>query len=201
MVWKFNKGAFYRTSRMLHAYLSAAAFLMLIFFAASGILLNHPDWFGADRKSHPIVLIELTETELAAILDAPDPVDPLVSRLRQDATLIGQLKGADFTEYEAVLQFAGVKGQTDVFLDYETRIAEVEAQSANLVSVIHGLHRGKDAGGYWKALIDITAGTILVMSLIGLILFFSLRFRLATSLKIMVATLGVIAGVFVFLTP
>ncbi|MEL7041544.1 MAG: PepSY-associated TM helix domain-containing protein [Pseudomonadota bacterium] len=73
MVWKFNKGAFYRTSRMLHAYLSPAAFLMLIFFAASGILLNHPDWFGADRKSHPIVLIELTETELAAILDAPDP--------------------------------------------------------------------------------------------------------------------------------
>ncbi|MEM6652065.1 MAG: PepSY-associated TM helix domain-containing protein [Pseudomonadota bacterium] len=201
MVWKFNKGAFYRTSRMLHAYLSAAAFLMLIFFAASGILLNHPDWFGADRKPHPIVLVELTEAELAAILEAPDPVDPLVPRLRQDAKLIGQLEDADFTEYEAVLKFAGVKGQTDVFLDYETRIVEVEAQSANIVSVIHGLHRGKDAGEYWKALIDITAGTVLVMSLVGLILFFSLRFRLATSLKIMAATLGVIVSVFIFLTP
>ena len=32
---KFNKGAFYRTCRMLHAYLSAAAFITLMFFALS----------------------------------------------------------------------------------------------------------------------------------------------------------------------
>ena len=39
---RFNKGAFYRQCRMLHAYLSAGAFVMLMFFALSGLLLNHP---------------------------------------------------------------------------------------------------------------------------------------------------------------
>ena len=40
-----DKGAFFRLCRMLHAYLSAFAFLALFFFSATGILLNHPEWF------------------------------------------------------------------------------------------------------------------------------------------------------------
>ena len=39
------------------------------------------------------------------------------------------------------------------------------------------------------------------MSVAGLILFFSLRFRLATSLKIMGGTLGAFILIFVFLMP
>src|SRR6185312_12483078 len=41
----FDKGAVFRLSRMLHAYLSAFAFLALFFFSATGVLLDHPEWF------------------------------------------------------------------------------------------------------------------------------------------------------------
>ncbi|MEM1035622.1 MAG: PepSY-associated TM helix domain-containing protein [Pseudomonadota bacterium] len=198
---KFNRGAFYRACRMWHGYLSAAAFIMLIFFASSGILLNHPDWLGAGRKDKPLINIQLSESELQSIKQSETPETVLTARLRQETRLIGQLKDAEFTEFDGVLRFAGVKGKTDVFLDFETGIAEVEVQAANVTSIIHDLHRGKDAGAFWKAFIDITAGLILLMSIAGLILFFSLRFRLAKSLKIMGGMLGVIALLFVFLTP
>ena len=36
------KGEFYRLARDWHGYLSALAFLALIFFASTGVLLNHP---------------------------------------------------------------------------------------------------------------------------------------------------------------
>lgn len=198
---KFNKGAFYRACRMWHGYLSAAAFIMLIFFASSGILLNHPDWLGAGRNDKPLINVQLSESELQTIQASATPETLLIELLRQDTRLIGQLKDAEFTEFDGILRFAGVKGKTDVFLDFETGIAEVEVQAANVTSIIHDLHRGKDAGVFWKAFIDITAGLILLMSIAGLILFFSLRFRLANSLKIMGGTLGVIALLFVFLTP
>ena len=36
----------YTLSRTLHLYLSLLAFLTLLFFAVTGLTLNHPGWFG-----------------------------------------------------------------------------------------------------------------------------------------------------------
>src|SRR5690242_20539981 len=41
--WKIS---FYRQCRLWHGWLSAFAFLALMFFSATGLLLNHPEWFG-----------------------------------------------------------------------------------------------------------------------------------------------------------
>ena len=38
--------ALYRQCRAWHGYLSAFAFIALMFFSATGILLNHPDWIA-----------------------------------------------------------------------------------------------------------------------------------------------------------
>ncbi|MEL6861988.1 MAG: PepSY-associated TM helix domain-containing protein [Pseudomonadota bacterium] len=198
---RFNKGAFYRTSRMLHGYLSAAAFLLLMFFAASGLLLNHPSWFGADRQeADPVILaldIELLENAQAS----ETPEQAFEDLIRDAAEVRGKLKDASISDSDAMLRFAGVKGGTDVFIDFELAEAEVEVSKANLTSIVHDLHRGKDAGQVWKLMIDITAILILAMSLIGLILFFSLRFRLGNAMRIMGATLIVFVGLFVFFVP
>ena len=151
---RFNKGAFYRTSRMLHGYLSAAAFLMLMFFAASGLLLNHPDWLGAGREdAEPVILTLDAEALQAAQLN--ETPEMAIERLLRDATSIkGKLKDASISESDAMLRFAGVKGSTDVFIDFELAEAEVEVSKANITSIIHDLHRGKDAGKVWKFMID-----------------------------------------------
>ncbi|MEZ5986094.1 MAG: PepSY-associated TM helix domain-containing protein [Hyphomonas sp.] len=198
---KFNKGAFYRTCRMLHAYLSAAAFIMLIFFALTGFLLNHPQWFGAARVSGAERMVELDPEYLKQALTSPDAGKALADLVAANTPLKGAYLDGEVFEDEAYLRLTGVKGTTDIVVDIEAALAEVEVSRANLTSILHDLHRGKDAGPFWKRLIDVTAILIIAMSLAGLILFLSLRFRLATSLKIMGATLAVFGVLFVFLTP
>ena len=198
---KFNKGAFYRTCRMLHAYLSAAAFVMLIFFAVTGFLLNHPQWFGAGRASDGEITIDLDPDNLTQALSAPEAGRALSELVAAKTPLQGAYQDGEILEDEAYLRLAGVKGTSDIAIDFETGVAEVEVSHANLTSILHDLHRGKDAGPFWKRLIDVTAILILAMSLAGLILFLSLRFRLATSLRIMAGTLAVFVVFFVLLTP
>src|SRR5207342_1155376 len=49
-VWKRR---FAKYSRWLHIYVSMASFAIVFFFAATGITLNHAEWFGgADRTSN-----------------------------------------------------------------------------------------------------------------------------------------------------
>ncbi|MEM9179033.1 MAG: PepSY-associated TM helix domain-containing protein [Pseudomonadota bacterium] len=198
---RFNKGAFYRTCRMLHGYLSAAAFLLLMFFAASGLLLNHPSWFGAERQDAEPVIVALDFDALQTAQTSDTPEQAFEDLVRGATRITGQLKDASVSDSDAMLRFAGVKGGSDVFIDFELAEAEVETSKANLTSIIHDLHRGKDAGKVWKLMIDITAILILAMSVIGLILFFSLRFRLGNAMRIMGATLVVFIGLFAFFVP
>lgn len=186
---------------MLHGYLSAAAFLMLMFFAASGLLLNHPDWLGAERQDADPLIVALNVDALAAAQTSDTPERAIEDLIRTATPVRGKLKDASISESDAMLRFAGVKGGTDVFIDFELAEAEVEVSKANLTSIIHDLHRGKDAGDVWKFMIDVTAILILSMSLIGLVLFFSLRFRLGNAMRIMGATLILFAALFVFFVP
>ena len=198
---RFNKGAFYRTCRMLHGYLSAAAFLLLMFFATSGLLLNHPSWFGADSQDAEPIIVALDFDALQSAQSSETPERAFEELVRNATRVQGQLKDASISDSDAMLRFAGVKGGTDVFIDFELAEAEVETSKANLTSIIHDLHRGKDAGKVWKFMIDITAILILAMSVIGLILFFSLRFRLGNAIRIMGATMALFIALFVFFVP
>lgn len=186
---------------MLHGYLSAAAFTLLMFFAASGLLLNHPDWLGAGRQDADPLIVGLDPAALETARASPAPEQALEDLVRGAANVRGKLKDASITDSDAMLRFAGVKGGTDVFIDFGLAEAEIEVSKANITSMIHDLHRGKDAGAVWKLMIDMTAILILVMSVIGLILFFSLRFRLANAMRIMGATLIMFIALFVFFVP
>ena len=199
--FKINKGAFYRTCRMLHAYLSAAAFILLMFFAMSGFLLNHPGWFGPERRSDGPIAINLDADRIDDAISNAGAGKSLAEMVAEQARLRGAFQDADILDDEVYLHFSGVKGTSDVIIDLESGVAEVDVSQANMTSIIHDLHRGKDAGPFWKRLIDVTALLIVAMSLVGLILFLSLRFRLATSMKIMATTLGIFVVLFAFFTP
>ena len=73
-----------------------------------------------------------------------------------------------------------------------SRIALVNRQ---LAAIIQDLHRGKNSGLAWRWVIDLSAWLVLALSLIGYVLFFSLRFRLKTSLVLTAASLAVLIGI------
>jgi hypothetical protein len=190
--WKIN---FYRQCRLWHGWLSAFAFIALMFFSATGLLLNHPEWFTAggttvERQAR------LNPSELHA-----KPA-PALAALLQDRKLVhGVYASGDIDEDLAILRFEGVTGNTSVSLDLVSGQADIATQKATALTVLNDLHRGKNAGTAWKWLIDISAGLFLVLSLIGYILFFSMRYRLPQVLLLTLGSIGILAGLFLLFVP
>ena len=198
--WRFDRGGFYRTCRMLHAYLSAFAFLALIFFAFTGLLLDHPNWLQGKARDRDVKLT-LPPAILAAAQHAPDPSAALAAAVARRTTMIGVYKSGEIEDGQANLRLEGVKGSSTVLVDLKSGEADVTVERATATSVIEDLHRGKNASVAWRAVIDVSAIAILALSLIGYVLFFSLRFRLRTSLILTAVSLGTLLAIFLFLTP
>jgi hypothetical protein len=197
----FDKGAFFRLSRMLHAYLSAFAFLALFFFSATGILLNHPEWFEAYQPAEHKVAFALAPAELAAAKASKDRGRALAAAAAHHASLPGAYASADIDSGQALVRMEGPKGSADLTIDLATGKAEGRVTRANLMAIIQDLHRGKNSGVAWRWVIDLSAWLVLGLSLIGYVLFFSLRFRLKTSLILTAVSLAVLIGIGWLLVP
>lgn len=190
--WKI---AFYRQCRIWHGWLSAIAFLALMFFSATGLLLNHPDWFadaGTQMESH----VRLDPAELKGKSAAA------LGHLLAGRKLVhGVYASGDIDEDLAQLRFEGVSGDSSVSLDLASGKADIAWRKATPLTVLNDLHRGKNAGAAWKWLIDLSAGLFLTMSLIGYLLFFSLRHRLLTALLLTFGSAALLIALFSLFVP
>jgi hypothetical protein len=197
-----RRGELYRQSRAWHGYLSAFAFLALIFFAGTGLLLNHPEWTPAKgERAAQERRLTLSAAELAQARAAGDPARALAAALAKRTRLLGAYQSGEVIDDQAMLRLEGPRGATDVTVDLRTGAAEVSVQRARLVDTLNDLHRGKNAGKAWRLVIDLSAAVVLALSIVGYVLFFSLRFRLRTALLLTAASLAVLVGVAWGLTP
>jgi hypothetical protein len=195
------KGELYRQSRLWHGYLSAFAFLALIFFAGTGLVLNHPEWTPSNERASQAVKLTLPPAELAAAKAAANPSRALAAAVGRHARLLGAYQSGEVTDGEAMLRLEGPRGATDVTVEMASGATEVSVQHARLVDTLDDLHRGKNAGQAWRLVIDLTAAAVLALSIIGYVLFFTLRFRLRTALILTAASLVALVGVAWGLTP
>jgi hypothetical protein len=196
----FDRGAFYRLCRMLHAYLSAFAFLALIFFSITGLLLDHPEWLQGRSKETEVKLTVPAAT-LTQAKAAKDPNAFLAAVVARTTPLVGAYRTGEVEDGQANLRFEGVKGASTILLDLTTGQADITVERATALTVIGDLHRGKNAALPWRMVIDASAILVLALSVIGYVLFFSLRFRLRTSLVLTAVSLGVLVAIFLWLTP
>lgn len=196
------KGEVFRQARLWHGWLSAFAFLALMFFSATGLFLNHPEWFETREETGPVeTAVTLTAAELTAARAATDPHRALAQAVGRRVKLLGAYQSGEAIDGEAQIRTEGVRGASDILVDLETGKAEVSTEKARLLATLNDLHRGKNAGASWKLVIDLSAIVILGLSLIGYVLFFSLRFRLRTGLILTAVSLAALGAVFVLLTP
>ncbi len=190
-----------RLARLVHAYLSAFAFLALIFFAATGLLLDHPDWLQGARPAEREASVRLNPAQLAAARVAPEPGRAYAEAVRRLTPLLGVYASAALEPGGALIHLEGARGVSDIDLDTASGVARVTLSPATPVTVLGELHRGRKSGQAWRWVIDVSAVLILALSLVGYVLFFFLRFRLRTSLLLTAASLLVLLAVFAFLTP
>ena len=187
----YQRRDFYRHSRYVHGWLSAFAFLTLLFFSVTGLLLNHPEWFEPTKTEETTQLI-LPESVLKSIKQQENPSDTILNYVRQQQNVVGRYQSSEVMDNEVMIRLESPAGATDIWVMADTGETEITQKPASTVSMLNDLHRGKNSGLAWSWLIDISAIIVIALSLVGYILFLSIKTRLVTHLVLTAASLALI---------
>ena len=168
--------------RWLHIYTSMVSLLVVLFFAATGVTLNHPDWLATERTD------EITGT-LPAAWKTPNGIDWLVvaEQLRAKHGVHGTVADRTSDDREAALTFRAPGYSADAFIDVRNGSYKLTVSYQGAVGVLNDLHRGRDAGRSWAWLIDVSGVFLVFLSLTGLGLLFYLKKVRAKALLAMAA--------------
>jgi hypothetical protein len=156
-------------SRWLHVYLSMVSFAVVLFFAATGLTLNHPDWFGEHERT-----VRYQGAVGAALLHEggggqPDKLG-IVEFLRQAHAIKGAVSEFRVEDGQVSVSFKGPGYMADGFIERDSGKYELVETRNGFVAVINDLHKGRDTGKVWSGVIDASAILLVLVSATGLVL-------------------------------
>jgi hypothetical protein len=170
------KRRFAHLARWLHTYLSMLSFVILLFFAITGLTLNHAEWFDDQRRP---ALYHGTLNE--AWVNTPDPAavakEEIVNYFRRAYGTRGALSDFHVDGEQCEVLFKGPGYEADATIDRETGKFDLTVSPFSLVATLNDLHKGRDTGKKWSAVIDFSAVLMTLVSLTGLTLIFFLNKR------------------------
>ncbi len=186
-------------SRWLHIYLSMASFAILLFFAVTGLTLNHAERFSAA----PRIAQHKGRVELNWVKAADAAVDKLavVEHLRQAHGIKGALSDFRLDESQASVSFKGPGYAADFFISRETGEYELTETRSGLVAALNDLHKGRDTGHAWSWLIDASAILMTLVSLTGLVLIWFVKRRRSSGLMLACVCAVACYLIYLFLIP
>ncbi|HOG56994.1 MAG TPA: PepSY-associated TM helix domain-containing protein [Bacteroidales bacterium] len=166
-----GKKSFCGWIRWIHLYLSMFSFAALLFFALTGITLNHPSWTENRQKVEmlegnvDLSWIAGTDTSLAE-------KSAIVDHLKKEHNIRGRLTEFRVSESECSLAFDGPGFTAYGMIDRTSGSYELVATSAGIIAAMNDLHKGSYTGSGWNTAIDIIAAILIVISLTGFIMIF-----------------------------
>ena len=153
-------------SRWLHIYLSMVSFAIVLFFAVTGLTLNHAEWFDAQQRT-----VQRHGSVPVAWLASPDKL-AIVEHLRSTDKVHGAVSDFRTDPDQIAVSFKAPGYTADTFLDAHTGSYDLTITSNGFVAVLNDLHKGHDAGRAWGWVIDASAVLLTLVSLSGLLLLF-----------------------------
>jgi hypothetical protein len=198
-----NKNDFYRYCRLVHGWLSALGLVALCFFSFTGLLLNHPEWFSGSPANVAKQSFKLTESEVQQLRASSAPSQALVGIAATRTELKGKLSeeeaDGDTVGRELFVRMRGVRGVTFLRADLNARALEVTIETPSVLPMLNELHRAERAGKSWKWVVDVIAVVLIVLSLIGYVIFLSMRgARLRTATLLTLGSAIALGLIFVF---
>ena len=182
-------------SRWLHIYVSMTSFVIVFFFAITGWTLNHPDAFSAGgRRSQATGTLD---TKLTAPGSADVDKTPIVEALRRNHKVGGALNDFRVDEDQLSVAFKGPGYIADAVIDRKTGKYELSESRLGVVAILNDLQKGRDTGGVWKLVIDISAGLLTFISLTGLILLYFIHKHRVAGLLLLLAG-GALTGLIIW---
>ena len=174
--------------RWLHIYTSMVSLLVVLFFAATGVTLNHPSWLATERTD------EVSGT-LPSTWKTAKGIDWLVvaEHLRATNGVHGTVADRREDDREGSVTFRAPGYSADAFIDVRTGAYKLTTSYQGAMGVINDLHRGRDAGSAWAWLIDVSGVFLVFLSLTGLGLLFYLKKVRIKALAVMAAGAALVA--------
>jgi hypothetical protein len=193
--------------RWLHIYISMFGLAIVLFFSATGVTLNHPDWFFGElersARAQGVIdsawLAPRSNSSSTAADSGSDPgesstaVDKLAIAefLRAKHRLRGIVSEFRVDDDECTVSFKGPGYAADAFIDRTNGRYQLTITDHGLIAILNDLHKGRDSGKAWSIVIDISAIFLTFISASGLILLFYLKRRRVAGM--LIALVGAIA--------
>ncbi|GGL87072.1 peptidase [Deinococcus aerolatus] len=168
--------------RWLHTYTSMISLLVVLFFALTGITLNHPDWAFGGSEVRREVMGTLPKGWISA-----GKVDWLTvaEELRAQHGLRGRAGETRIDGTEASISFLGPGYSADTYIDTATGNYHTTVLAQGGVAVLNDLHKGRDTGRAWKWLIDVSGGILTLVAVTGIGILLYLKKTRAQALMVM----------------
>lgn len=194
---KSFKNKLHQWLRWIHIYTSMISLLVVLFFALTGITLNHPEWTFGGRE---------VQTKYQGTLKPESVVDgkvqwlAVVEQLRAEHPVRGAAADMRVDGDEGSLSFKAPGNTSDCFFNIKNREYDLSITAQGLVGVMNDLHRGRDSGSAWAWVVDVSGVFLTVISLTGLGILFYLKksrvagFSLAAAGIIVIAVLAYLAS-------
>ncbi len=157
-------------TRTLHIYLTMFAFLMMMFFALTGILLNHEDLLPGESVT------DVTGTLPDSLLTGPDKL-MVVEALRHDFGAVGAVGTFDVNDDQLYVELKGPGRTSEAEIDRATGALTLTIRRRGALVLLDDLHRGKDSGPAWRWVIDISGVLLFLASLSGIVMWIALPRR------------------------
>ena len=174
-------------TRWLHIYLSMVSFAVVLFFAVTGLTLNH-----AEALSHGEVVKNLAGSLTPAEMGAKDHPDTLaiVEHIRNIDHVHGAVNDLRVEDDAISFSFRGPGYSADTTVHRATGTYAIVETRSGFIAVLNDLHKGRDTGKAWSWVIDASAVLLTLVSLSGLLLiFFVYKRRLSGLILAVAATL------------
>lgn len=179
-------------SRWLHIYLSMFSFAVLFFFAVTGLTLNHASWFdGQERTARFKGAVDPGWVKTG---DAKDVSKlEIVEHLRRTYRITAALHDFRVDDSQCSVSFKGPGYAADASIDRSNGAYDMTETRMGFWAVINDLHKGRDTGTVWAAIIDISAVLMTLVSLTGFVLIFFMLKRRTSGLAIFAIGIAVFA--------
>lgn len=173
-------------SRWLHIYLSMVSFAIVFFFAATGLTLNHAEWFSQHEQT-----MHYQGTIPASLIHGHGDQQPdklgIVEFLRNTHKIHGAVSDFRVEDSQISVSFKGPGYAADDVIDSASGHYDLIETRNGFVAVINDLHKGRDTGKVWSDLIDVSAILLVLVSSSGLVLIWFVYKRRTSGLVLAVA--------------
>ncbi len=162
---KSLRNRIYTWARWLHVYISTTTLVLVLFFALTGITLNHPGMMLGSQ--------EVTNTVQGTLPDGwrhDGQVDWLkVSEyFRNHDGVHGRVGDYFNDDVSGQLSFRSPGYAADAFLDMKAGTYQLTVDQQGWLALLNDLHRGRDAGGAWRWGIDAVGAFLALVAVTGL---------------------------------